>query len=471
MKSTLLQNIIKRQANSNGLKIHTPVQTLLQLDQPPKGFYSPQFFEKNKNEIHIYESIEEKMKYHFLNPQSCFDTDNQTDMYYPYINNMKINRDLHLILAEAYFGSTKPKTAILGTQTTSRLIRYIQDLNYDPVGCDSKRNFLDFTNYILNLNGLQSQKLFQMDKYEYLSGKKFDFIEIEDIFRKPFNLLVPALKAINDGGLLIYTILQFVPNTKFFGKQTRQQINFFPNDIFCNSETIIQGTLAKFEQVAHDLGKHIEPLYTQATANQVGHLTLCMSIKNGKKQLKQYHPFCSTCGRYSNGCEQSQMCSITGSGPLYIQNLDQNKEFLKKCLTINKYTNWEFLQKIFQQIYQIPSDTYPFYINKYVKYEKSFSFYEQLGNNEGYFVGKSPYHNMPTIYTNMPWNILMGKVHQFCIERQQQPSSYVASFPLQPLAPLNLELAQRIHYDEEIYLQPLPRQLKSKRQEEYGWLL
>lgn len=45
-----------------------------------------------------------------------------------------------------------------------------------------------------------------MDKYEYLSGKKFDFIEIEDIFRKPFILLVPALKAINDGGLLIFTI-------------------------------------------------------------------------------------------------------------------------------------------------------------------------------------------------------------------------------------------------------------------------
>lgn len=35
-------------------------------------------------------------------------------MYYPYCNNMKINRDLHLILAEAYFGSTKPKTAIIG---------------------------------------------------------------------------------------------------------------------------------------------------------------------------------------------------------------------------------------------------------------------------------------------------------------------------------------------------------------------
>ncbi|CAD8140420.1 unnamed protein product [Paramecium pentaurelia] len=466
MKNTLVQNILKKQGNTNLIKIHTPKQTLLQLDSPPKGFFTKEFFEKNKNNIHIYESIEENMKYHYLNPQSSFDLSNQADMYYPYSNNMKINRDLHLILAEAYFGSTKPKTAIIGNQATSRLVRYIQDLNYDPVACDSKRNFKDFTNYILNLNGISSQQLVQMEKYEFLSGQKFDFIEIEDIFRKPFALLVPALKAINDGGLLIYTIQQFVPNTMAIGKQTKQQIHFFPNDIQCNSETIIQGTLAKFEQVAHDLGKHIEPLYSQATGNQVGHLTLCMSVRNGKKQINHYHAYCSTCGRFTNGCEQSNNCSFTGMGPLYIKNLDQNKEFLQKCLQIKKYTNWGFLQKMLEQIHNIPSDCYPFYINKYIKYEASFFFYEVLGNDEGYFVAKSPYHNMPTIYTNMPWNILMGKLHQFMIDINQKPSPYIESFPKQPLNHLNLELALRIQYDEETRLQSLPRQLKVRRQDE-----
>lgn len=60
-----------------------------------------------------------------------------------------------------------------------------------------------------------------MDKYEFLSGKKFDFIEIEEIFRKPFNLLVSALKAINDDGLLIYTILEFISNKGFIRKQVK----------------------------------------------------------------------------------------------------------------------------------------------------------------------------------------------------------------------------------------------------------
>ncbi|CAK56456.1 unnamed protein product (macronuclear) [Paramecium tetraurelia] len=467
MKTTLLQNILKTKANSNMIKIHQPNLNLIQFDSPPREFYTNEFFEKNKNKIHIYESLEENMKYHYLNPQSIFDPSISTDMYYPYSINMKINRDLHLILAEAYFGSTKPKTAIIGNQATARLVRYIQDLSYDPVACDSKRNFIDFTNYILNLNGLQSQQVVQMDKYEFLSGKQFDLIEIEDIFRKPFGLLVPALKAITDGGLLIYTIQQFIPNNKQIGKQTKQQLNLFHNDIFSNSETIIQGTLAKFEQVAHDLGKHIEPICTLATANQVGHLTLCVAVRNGKKQLNQYHAYCSTCGRFTNDCEQSNQCNFIGMGPLYIQNLDQNKEVLKKCLKIKKYTNWGFLERMIEQIYKIPADCYPFCITKYMKYNKSSFFYEALGNNEGYFLAKSPYHNIPTIYTNMPWNILMGKVHQFMIETTQIPSPYVASFPTQPLSLQNLEQAQRIVYDEEMRLQSLPKQLKAKGQDKH----
>ncbi|CAD8131703.1 unnamed protein product [Paramecium octaurelia] len=469
MKTTLIQNILLKQGNPQMLKIHTPKLTLLNWDSPPQGFYTKEFFEKNKKQIHIYEAIEENMKYHYLNPESIFDPQNQTDMFYPYNNNMKINRDLHLILAEAYFGSTKPKTAIIGAQATSRLVRYIQDLNYDPVACDSKRNFIDFTNYILNLNGLSSQQLVQMEKYEYLSGKKFDFIEIEEVFRKPFALIVPALKAINDGGLLIYTISQFIPNFLRIGKQLKQQIHFFPNDVHCNSETTLQGTLAKIAQVAHDLGKHIEPLYTQATANQVGNITVCMAVRNGKKDLNLYNAYCTTCGRFKNGCEQSNMCSFTGMGQLYVQNFDQNKEYLEKCLQIHKYSNSKFLQQMLDQVYKMPSDCYPFYANKYMKYESSFMFYEVLGNNEGYFVSKSPYHNMPTIYTNMPWNILMGKLHSFMVETNQEPSAYVASFPKQQLIQQNIQPAIRIHYDEETKLQPLPRQLKVKRQDDYGW--
>lgn len=43
------------------------------------------------------------MKYHFLGENSQFDNKLQNDMHYPYIHNMKINRDINLVLAEAYF--------------------------------------------------------------------------------------------------------------------------------------------------------------------------------------------------------------------------------------------------------------------------------------------------------------------------------------------------------------------------------
>lgn len=57
-------------------------------------------------------------------------------------------------------------------------------------------------------------------------------------------------------------------------------------------------------------------LFTINTGNDVGHLTLCMSVHNGKKPNKHFHSYCSTCGQFTNGCEKEQLCNLSGIGPL-----------------------------------------------------------------------------------------------------------------------------------------------------------
>lgn len=82
-------------------------------------------------------------------------------------------------------------------------------------------------------------------------------------------------------------------------------------------------------------------------------------------------------------------------------------------MEVKKFTNWNFIEELLIYARNIPADAYLFYINKYFTGEESYSFYEYLGNEENYFVAKSPYHNMLSVYTNMPWNILMGKLHKY----------------------------------------------------------
>lgn len=45
------------------------------------------------------------MKYHLLKPTSPFDKEAKSDMLYPYMQTMKVNRDLNMIMAKGYFGS------------------------------------------------------------------------------------------------------------------------------------------------------------------------------------------------------------------------------------------------------------------------------------------------------------------------------------------------------------------------------
>ncbi|CAD8057268.1 unnamed protein product [Paramecium sonneborni] len=432
MKTTLLQNILQIKGSSNGLKIHTPTQILLQLNQPPKGFYNPEFYSKNKKEIFLYESIEEKMKYQYLNPESNFDIDNSNDLYtFDLGRSFLVQLNLKLLLQEI--------KQLLDQSDIFRIQIMIQQVV--------------ITKEILKILLI----IFQILMVFHL---KTQFKWINMNFYQERNLILLRLKKSFANHLIYQFLLQRLQMMMDY-----QYIQF--QNLFLIKDLSESKNPCQIQQVAHDLGKHIEPLYTQATANDVGHLTLCMKIKNGKKELNNIMHIVLLVVEFQMVVNNLKFVLLE----VWVHCIFkiQIKTKKKKCLSIKKYTNWEFLEKIFQQIYNIPSDAYPFYINKYMNHEKSFSFYELLGNEEKYFVCKSPYHNMPTIYTNMPWNILMGKVHEFLFQKKFIAFSYIASLPQKPLLLQNLEQAQRIHYDDEINLQALPRQLKIKRQEAYGW--
>ena len=106
MINTLTKHILKKTATSSKLDI--PKIEPISPETMPSIFFTENFYKQQKNNIKLGEVLEEQMKYHLMRQSSVFDKDAKTDMLYPYMHTMKVNRDLNMIMAKGYFGSHKP---------------------------------------------------------------------------------------------------------------------------------------------------------------------------------------------------------------------------------------------------------------------------------------------------------------------------------------------------------------------------